>query len=163
RKEYLRKYREKNRAKIREQQRSWELRNIDSERVRKKEWSKMNPEKVDAARKKYYKKQDPDYEFNRKLRYKYDLSRDDYDKIIRRQNNKCPIMQTEFTKEGPTRPHVDHSHETGRVRSILSNNANTSLGLMKENPEAFYRAAAYLTLNPNKPLIYIMGSLRNEG
>lgn len=163
RKEYLAKYRLKNRDRIRAQQKKWEDENIDKENDRKRAWRDMNPEKVKSSYQRYAAKQPEGYEFNRKLKYKYDISREDYDKILLRQKNTCPIRQTTFTPKGSDRPHVDHCHSSGSVRAVLSNNANTAIGLLNEDPEAFYRAVAYLTLDPNKPLVYIMGSLRNEG
>jgi recombination endonuclease VII len=88
---------------------------------------------------------------------KYGLSKQDIETMRVRQFNRCPITQEEFTKT----PCVDHDHETGEVRGLLSRNANTALGLLKENPESFYRAVAYLKLDRSKEMIYTIGSLRN--
>ncbi|WP_327135523.1 endonuclease VII domain-containing protein [Streptomyces sp. NBC_01343] len=46
----------------------------------------------------------------------------------------------------PTAPavHVDHCHETGRVRGVLCLNCNMGLGLLKENPDRIRRAIQYL-------------------
>lgn len=89
---------------------------------------------------------------------KYGITPSDVDSMRSRQNNKCLITQEEFTKT----PCVDHDHKTGKVRGLLSREANMVLGLMKENPESFYRAVAYLTLDRTKPFVYVIGSLRNK-
>lgn len=40
--------------------------------------------------------------------------------------------------------HVDHCHETGRVRGVLCHGCNTALGLTGENPETLRRLAEYI-------------------
>ncbi|MFK0048340.1 endonuclease VII domain-containing protein [Streptomyces sp. NPDC090741] len=40
--------------------------------------------------------------------------------------------------------HVDHCHETGRVRGVLCLNCNMGLGLLKESPDHIRRAIQYL-------------------
>ncbi|MCA1845042.1 MAG: endonuclease VII domain-containing protein [Actinobacteria bacterium] len=50
----------------------------------------------------------------------------------------------------PPRPdislHVDHEHETGRVRGLLCFPCNNALGLMHEDIALLWRAADYLSL-----------------
>jgi len=40
--------------------------------------------------------------------------------------------------------HVDHDHETGKLRGTLCHNCNVSIGLMKESQERLIAAAQYL-------------------
>ncbi|MFE5188252.1 endonuclease VII domain-containing protein [Streptomyces sp. NPDC056628] len=39
--------------------------------------------------------------------------------------------------------HVDHCHETGRVRGVLCFNCNSAIGKLGDDPDAVRRAAAY--------------------
>lgn len=54
----------------------------------------------------------------------------------------CEICLREF---GPNlRRCVDHCHTTGKVRGILCDDCNISLGKMADDPERLKRAAVYL-------------------
>ncbi|MGW3235138.1 endonuclease VII domain-containing protein [Streptomyces olivaceus] len=55
---------------------------------------------------------------------------------------------------------VDHCHETGRVRGVLCFNCNSGLGLLRDDPEAMYRAADYLEGNAWKPTLVAPGVYR---
>lgn len=88
----------------------------------------------------------------------YGVSKEQFNMMLERQQNRCPITHERLNRSSC----VDHSHETGKVRGVLSHKANAAIGFLKENPEAFYRAVAYLTLDRTKKLIYVIGSLRNS-
>jgi len=50
---------------------------------------------------------------------------------------------------GESRPedrtlHIDHDHESGRIRGLLCFRCNNSLGDLRENYDLFQRAADYL-------------------
>lgn len=40
--------------------------------------------------------------------------------------------------------HIDHSHETGRVRGVLCLACNTALGSFRDSPKLLARAIVYL-------------------
>lgn len=75
-------------------------------------------------------------------RYKYGLSIEDVDKLIHDQENKCLGCQEEFTEI--LYPCVDHCHTTNKVRGILCNPCNMSLGILKDSPATLRRLADYL-------------------
>lgn len=74
---------------------------------------------------------------------KYNLTPDEYDTILKKQNGVCAICQTDRpTKRSHSLP-VDHDHVTGKVRGILCIPCNRALGYF-ENTAWRARAEAYL-------------------
>ncbi|WP_427925502.1 endonuclease domain-containing protein [Streptomyces sp. cg40] len=53
--------------------------------------------------------------------------------------------------------HVDHCHETGRVRCVLCFNCNSAIGKLGDDPDAVRRAAAYLEGSSWKPTLVAPG------
>ncbi|WP_373865101.1 endonuclease VII domain-containing protein [Streptomyces rishiriensis] len=53
--------------------------------------------------------------------------------------------------------HVDHCHETGRVRGVLCFNCNSAIGKLGDDPDAVRRAAAYLEGTSWKPTLVAPG------
>ena len=79
---------------------------------------------------------------NRQLQKAYGISLDDYNKLFAQQSGKCAICrkpQSEFNYP----LHVDHDHQTRKVRGLLCCGCNTGLGHF----EKFYKEMqAYLAL-----------------
>lgn len=70
---------------------------------------------------------------------KHGLSATDYWEMVKRSNGLCAICDGKMKKIC-----VDHDHKTGKVRGLLCHPCNVVLGLMKDEPQRFERAAAYL-------------------
>lgn len=64
----------------------------------------------------------------------------DFKRMLDKQHSKCAICGVEHG----LKLCVDHSHSTGKIRGLLCQNCNKSLGLMKDNAESFRNAAKYL-------------------
>lgn len=69
---------------------------------------------------------------------RYGLDEIDIGWLLLRQNNGCAICKNE------TRLHVDHDHETGRVRGLLCLNCNNGLGMFDDRVELMQKAIRYL-------------------
>lgn len=82
-----------------------------------------------------------EYERVTKLRSKYGISADDWDRLYDLQLGRCPICLIALVE---TTVHVDHDHETDEVRGLLCKHCNPGLGYFKDDPAALRRAAAYL-------------------
>jgi hypothetical protein len=76
------------------------------------------------------------------LRNAYGLSPADHAALMERQGGRCAICD----KPPPPnrRLHVDHDHETGRVRGLLCNGCNSGLGALGDDEAGLLRALAYL-------------------
>jgi len=70
------------------------------------------------------------HELDKKLRYTYGISLEEYKKLIKQQNNKCAVCGTDITYvEGENRKgYVDHNHTTKKVRGIVCTTCNVALG-----------------------------------
>ena len=76
---------------------------------------------------------------------RYGITVDDYDRLLGEQGGKCAVCGD--TPEH--RLHVDHDHDTGRVRGLLCTWCNKGLGAFRDNPDKLLGAAAYLLQQQN--------------
>ncbi|QGZ48111.1 recombination endonuclease VII [Streptomyces sp. QHH-9511] len=53
--------------------------------------------------------------------------------------------------------HVDHCHETGRVRGVLCFNCNSAIGKLGDDPDTLRRAISYLEGHAWKPTLVAPG------
>jgi Recombination endonuclease VII len=63
--------------------------------------------------------------------------------MLEAQGGKCAICPARSSDHGK-KFHVDHCHETGKVRALLCNNCNNGLGRFKDNAEYLINAANYI-------------------
>ncbi|MEU2127712.1 endonuclease VII domain-containing protein [Streptomyces sp. NPDC018352] len=82
---------------------------------------------------------------------KYGLTPVKRDALIADQAGVCCICLDALPE------HVDHCHETGRVRGVLCFSCNAALGQFKDRPDAIRRAAAYVEGNAWKPTLVAPG------
>ena len=84
---------------------------------------------------------------NSYLKKTYNLSLENYNKLVEQQNNECAICgNNETVKQNGkiTRLAVDHDWETGKVRGLLCKNCNTTLGNLNEDISLFEKCIKYL-------------------
>lgn len=89
-----------------------------------------NPEKMRA------------YHRERHFRLKYGMSAHERDALVEQNDFECTICKVKDSRERPL--HVDHCHDSGRVRGILCGRCNAAVGLLHNAPELCLRAAEYL-------------------
>jgi hypothetical protein len=83
----------------------------------------------------------------RQLKNLYDITPNDYDKMLEAQNGLCAIcVRPEIlVRRGKIVPlFVDHCHETGKIRGLLCYTCNSAIGFLRDNSEICGNAAAYL-------------------
>jgi recombination endonuclease VII len=114
--------------------------------------SSRSPSKKEAycfeCKKKYDKAKVPAYRARlnayqrRHLRFrKYKLTEEQVLDMLATQQHKCRICPTQLTLESC---HIDHDHETGKVRGLLCGLCNRGLGNFKDDPALLQVAIAYL-------------------
>ena len=68
---------------------------------------------------------------------KYGISEQEYLKMFEQQKGLCYICKNPSPR---IRLHIDHDHESKKIRKLLCENCNRGLGMFKESPR-FLRAA----------------------
>ena len=118
-------------------------RNPEPGRERARKWAQDNPERVAARTQRYRddgRRQRNDRRYH--LKRRYGLTVEQYDEMLAAQGGVCAICGR------PPRDdislHVDHDHETGRVRGLTCFRCNNALGDFNDDPRLLERAAAYL-------------------
>ena len=89
----------------------------------------QDKEKLKATKKKYHLKQI------------YNLTIEAYENLLNKQNYKCAICNNKLDLAKNT--HVDHCHNTSKIRGILCHYCNLAIGNLKHNPELLRKAALY--------------------
>lgn len=76
----------------------------------------------------------------------------EYDKLIRYQNYRCACCGSESAyNSGSQKFHVDHCHETNRVRGLLCKSCNHALGMCGDSIEGLMRLVNYLKSAASRP------------
>lgn len=84
---------------------------------------------------------------------KYNLSEEDYDLMLKKQNYSCAICnkheldndRTNVDGDTPYRLAVDHNHTTGEIRGLLCNQCNRFIGLANDDLGILSSAVNYLS------------------
>ena len=103
-----------------------------------KKWYEKNKDKSIQSNKEW-KEKHPDYYREKSLLRKYNITLDTYNQMLTKQDNKCAICQDVLNK-----PHVDHDHNTSKVRGLLCVKCNTALGKFNDDVNIIQRAIDYL-------------------
>lgn len=73
------------------------------------------------------------------LLQRYGLDVAAYEWMLQQQDGRCACCG-----DRPSQLHIDHCHDTGKVRGLLCPNCNKGLGMFKDDPDRLLAAAAYL-------------------
>jgi hypothetical protein len=95
----------------------------------------------------YYKK-NRHVEKNGHLKRTFNITLDDYNRMLEDQNGVCAICKRTETRKSKLgelwQLSVDHCHDTGKVRGLLCFACNSSLGKFKDSIETLQNAIEYL-------------------
>jgi len=81
------------------------------------------------------------------LRRNYNLTVEEFTKISNSQNNLCAICKKEQNRNKSMFLHVDHNHETGKIRGLLCDLCNRGLGYFMDSPKLLVEASNYLIMH----------------
>ena len=127
------------------------------------DWVRGNTGKRQAAILKYDNK--PESKEKRRARTrkatlkKYRMTEDTFFSLLSRQRSRCAGCDGAIAQDTAR---IDHDHRTERVRGLICDQCNWALGFVRDNRARLYQLSAYLELDRSKPVVYLIGSLRNE-
>ena len=133
-----------------------ECRDCYKERCNK--WKEDNPEKYKGYQIKYRKNNTekcnqatkdskvkyPGHDRNWYLNFRYGISIEDYEQLLKHQNYSCAICKRHYT-EFKKKLSVDHDHENDIIRGLLCDRCNTAIGLFQDNVENLETAIVYIS------------------
>lgn len=130
---YRQKYYWSNRKKVLVRQRKYYFKNHTKMRKKWKQYYKKNYEKVKNA----------------DLKRIFNITLDDYKKILADQKNKCTICGKQPNGRSDnnntmTSLHIDHCHASGKIRGLLCRNCNMLLGNAMDDSQILIKAIEYL-------------------
>lgn len=128
----------------------------DLAREAQERYAAKNPEKVREQREKSHKKylanRTPEKkrqrEWSHHLWQNYKITPEEYDQMLMNQDGLCAICEKAMD---PKEIHVDHDHNTGRVRGLLCSGCNKGLGFFKESTTSLRNAICYLEEHSQVP------------
>lgn len=139
------KVRESNRLALQKRRAS----DVEGYNLKQREYRRNNKEKFRQYYEKY--RETARAQARKRLLKKYNLTPDTYDLMLLKQEGKCAICTDPF---GNIQPHIDHSHETGLVRSLLCSSCNIVLGhvekIQKKLPNILKGFTEYLEIHSNQ-------------
>lgn len=109
----------------------------------RKSYIKHNQKQLIKSRE--YRSSNPDAGRNARFKYKYGISLEEYNLILKAQDYKCAICPNKHTLK--SKLDVDHSHDTGKVRGLLCRRCNLAIGQFKDSMLLLESAIKYLENN----------------
>lgn len=117
------------------------IKNKEKNSLFKKKYVENNRELINNKRV-IYNLNNKDKIRNNRLLKEYGITLAQYYLLLEGQNNRCKICTDILIL-----PHVDHCHETGKVRGLLCVKCNMGIGSFNDNIQKLYSAINYLVLN----------------
>lgn len=146
--DYMKIYYSKNKSKWKERQATEVYKNNkNSARIIKYHTDDIFKQKV-RDRTKQYRVDHPTAKRAQDLKEKYGISLQEYDEILKKQNDRCAICGKKSNENGRYKVlYVDHDHKTGKVRGLLCESCNFALGLFRDKIDIVENAVKYLKEN----------------
>ncbi len=115
----------------------------EAAKARVKRWQQENADRVNAYRR--VRRTEPEVKRAERaghLKRKYGITIGQYETMVESQGGGCAICGTPPTNGASL--HVDHDHDTGRIRGCLCFKCNNALGDLGDSVDILLRAALYM-------------------
>lgn len=142
--EKCKKYRDENPDKIKAINKRCYQQKREHRIKKQREYWQNNKDKINDYKKNWLAR-NPDYSKRNDLKRKYNLTLEEFDLMMKFQNNQCLTCGKDFTKRSDA--HVDHCHKTQKIRGLLCSHCNTAIGLVYERKETLSNMINYLEQN----------------
>jgi hypothetical protein len=107
-------------------------------RYRNKDGLRSECKECSHKESKIYRDKKPSQRYLARIRQRYGLEEEEYNKMLDKSNGKCEICGEHVKLV------VDHNHTTGKVRGLLCHSCNAAIGLFKENKDSIRNSIEYL-------------------
>ena len=74
----------------------------------------------------------------------YGLTQEDFFELLDKQENKCALCKEPFESLPARFLHIDHCHETNKIRGLLCMPCNVGLGMLGDNEVSLLNALKYV-------------------
>lgn len=129
---------QKSRERARAASRRW-YKNNKAKQSQTSKIYRENNKSIIKEKKKIWAENNKDHRKDYNLRYLYGISLNDYNRILKEQNECCAICKNTTQKFN-----VDHDHTINKVRGLLCDSCNLGIGKFYDSPELLEAAAFYL-------------------
>ncbi len=92
----------------------------------------------------YRRTKSPNWYRMKNLKKLYGLTIEDFDDMLVEQKGACRVCAGPSLGRGVY--HVDHDHETGRIRGLLCHKCNVALGMVRDSTDHLKALITYLEL-----------------
>lgn len=137
----------KNKKKVKESGDLWRRNNPDKVKASKKSYRLRHLKRVKRQIRKAYNKNKKKYLYNRYRAWlweKYKISREQYEKILKKQKGLCAICRSTQLCGRRSTLYADHCHKTEKFRGLICFKCNTMLGMANDSVVVLKRAIKYL-------------------
>ena len=115
-----------------------------------KRWREQNKERVKELHQSWYQKNKDkvgykDHNYISGIKKRYGITIEEVTQLLNKQSNKCAICGNVFVNR--KRTHIDHCHNTGKIRGMLCEGCNIGLGGFKDNIVLLHKAIGYLSVS----------------
>jgi hypothetical protein len=142
------KWHQENKEKAKRIQQRYRSRHKNSIKVYDQSYHKLNKEHC-YKYKNEWRSRNKHKTKNEKLKSRFGITIENFNRILDQQKNKCGICGSTFVdkKNDPSQPCVDHNHLTLKVRGILCRKCNGGLGGFNDDKKTLEAAFQYLRTN----------------
>ena len=123
-------------------------------KARVKQWQQENAERLNAYRR--VRRSDPVVKRAGRaghLKRKYGITVEQYEVMVKKQGGGCAICGRPPAQGSSL--HVDHDHDSGRIRGCLCFRCNNALGDLGDSPDMLVEAAMYLSPVAKEPALLV--------